>query len=95
MSRTPAPLKEPVEIAKWWKSRRRDIALVVTLRHYEGHNLVDVREHYTDQAGLHEAFDARLGDGCAAPPRIFKGPALCARESPVSRPLPDDGEARP
>ena len=44
-------LPEPIEIAKWWKSRRRDIAIMVSLRHYEGHNLIDVREYFTDQAG--------------------------------------------
>jgi len=51
MTQKPAPIVEPIEIAKWWKSRRRNIAVVVSLRHYEGHNLVDVREYFTDQAG--------------------------------------------
>jgi hypothetical protein len=44
-------LPEPIEIAKFWKNRQNKIAIVVSLRHYEGHNLVDVREHFTDQAG--------------------------------------------
>jgi hypothetical protein len=51
MTQKPAPLAEPIEVARWWKTRRRNIAVVVSLRHYEGHNLVDVREYFTDQAG--------------------------------------------
>jgi hypothetical protein len=51
MSAKPSPLAEPVEIARWWKSRRRDIAIVVTLSAYESINIVNVREYFTDQAG--------------------------------------------
>jgi hypothetical protein len=51
MSTKPPPLAEPIEVAKFWKSRQRKIAIVVSLREYEGHNLIDVREYFTDQAG--------------------------------------------
>jgi hypothetical protein len=51
MSTAAAPLPEPIEIAKWWKSRRRDIAIIVSLSAYEGVNIVNVREYFTDQAG--------------------------------------------
>jgi hypothetical protein len=51
MTQKPAPLAEPIEIAKWWKSRRRDIATVVSLGSHEGVNIVHVREYYTDHAG--------------------------------------------
>jgi hypothetical protein len=51
MTAKPAPLTEPIEIAKWWKTRRRDIAIVVSLSSYEGVNIVNVREYFTDQAG--------------------------------------------
>jgi hypothetical protein len=44
-------LPEPVEIAKFWKSRQRTTAIVVSLRSYEGHNLIDLRENYTNTAG--------------------------------------------
>ena len=37
-------LPEPVEIAKFWKNRRHD-AIVVSLKTYEGCNLVDIRTH--------------------------------------------------
>jgi hypothetical protein len=44
-------LSEPIEIAKWWKSRRRDIAVVVSLSTFEGRNLVDIRQHFTNGKG--------------------------------------------
>jgi hypothetical protein len=51
MTQKPAPLTEPIEISKEWKSRQRKIAIIGSLRSYEGHNLYDLREYYTDQAG--------------------------------------------
>jgi hypothetical protein len=43
-------LPEPVEIAKFWKNRRHD-AIVVSLSTYEGRNLIDVRQHFSDKDG--------------------------------------------
>jgi hypothetical protein len=68
MSQKSAPLAEPIEIAKWWKSRRRDIAVVVSLSAYEGHNLVNVREHFVGS------------DGCMRP--TTKGLAMVVRRLP-------------
>jgi hypothetical protein len=51
MSTKPAPLAAPIEVAKFWKTRRRDIAIMVTLSAYESINIVNVREYFTDQAG--------------------------------------------
>jgi Transcriptional Coactivator p15 (PC4) len=51
MSAKPPPLAEPIEVAKFWKTRRRDIAIVITLSEYESINIVNVREYFTDQAG--------------------------------------------
>lgn len=39
-------LAEPVEIAKFWRNRKGE-AVVVQLREYEGHVLVDTRVHFT------------------------------------------------
>jgi Transcriptional Coactivator p15 (PC4) len=64
----PPPLAEPIEVAKWWKSRRRDIAVVVSLSAYEGHNLVNVREHFIGS------------DGCMRP--TTKGLAMVVRRLP-------------
>jgi hypothetical protein len=50
MSRRPT-LDEPIEIAKFFKNRRKDV-IVVSLSTYEGRNLVDVRQHFTNEQGL-------------------------------------------
>jgi hypothetical protein len=68
MTAKPAPLAEPIEIDKFWKNRRRDTAIVVSLSSYEGHNLVNVREHFIG------------ADGCMRP--TTKGVALVVRRLP-------------
>jgi hypothetical protein len=49
MSRRPT-LEEPIEIAKFFKNRRKDV-IVVSLSTFEGCNLVDVRQHFTNEQG--------------------------------------------
>jgi hypothetical protein len=68
MTRKPAPLAEPIEIGKFWKNRRRDTAIVVSLSAYEGHNLINVREHFVGS------------DGCTRP--TTKGLAMVVRRLP-------------
>ena len=43
-------LSEPVEVAKFFKNRRKDV-IVVSLSTYEGRNLVDVRQHFHNDKG--------------------------------------------
>jgi Transcriptional Coactivator p15 (PC4) len=43
-------LPEPIEVAKFFKNRRKDV-IVVSLSTYEGRNLVDIRQHFTNEAG--------------------------------------------
>jgi hypothetical protein len=43
-------LDEPIEVAKFFKNRRKDV-IVVSLSTYEGTNLVDVRQHFTNESG--------------------------------------------
>ena len=50
MSRRPA-LDAPVVVSKFWKNRRHDI-IQVSLSTFEGSNLVNIREHFTDAAGV-------------------------------------------
>jgi hypothetical protein len=48
MSRVTLP--EPVEIAKFFKNRRKDV-IVVSLSTFEGRNIVDVRQHFHNEKG--------------------------------------------
>jgi hypothetical protein len=43
-------LDEPVEVAKFFKNRRKDV-IVVSLSTFEGKNLVDVRQHFHNEKG--------------------------------------------
>jgi hypothetical protein len=62
------PIPEPIEIDKFWKNRRRDTAVVVSLSCYEGNNIINVREHFVGS------------DGCMRP--TTKGVALVVRRLP-------------
>jgi hypothetical protein len=43
-------LEEPVEVAKFFKNRRKDV-IVVSLSTFEGRNIVDVRQHFHNDKG--------------------------------------------
>lgn len=45
-------LAEPIEIAKFWKNRRRVESLHVSLSEYEGHALINVRIYATGADGI-------------------------------------------
>jgi hypothetical protein len=91
MSKSPAPLTETIEIAKWWKNRQRTIAIVVSLRHYEGHNLVDVREHYTDQAGCMKPSTRGLSMVVRRLPEFSKAMRRALERARDLDLIPDDG----
>jgi hypothetical protein len=50
-SRKPA-LDAPIEIAKFWKNRRRNESVHVGLSEYEGHCLINVRVYCTGTDGI-------------------------------------------
>jgi hypothetical protein len=50
MSARRPTLDEPIEVAKFFKNRRKDV-IVVSLSTFEGRNLVDVRQHFTNEQG--------------------------------------------
>jgi Transcriptional Coactivator p15 (PC4) len=45
-------LEEPIEISKFWKNRRRNESVHVTLSEYEGHCLINVRTYATGTDGI-------------------------------------------
>jgi hypothetical protein len=47
-----APIAEPVEIAKFWKNRRRNESVHVTLSQYEGRSLINIRVYSTGTDGI-------------------------------------------
>lgn len=47
-----APIAEPVEVAKFWKNRRRNESVHVTLSQYEGRSLINIRVYSTGADGI-------------------------------------------
>jgi hypothetical protein len=47
-----ATLPEPIEIAKFWKNRRRNESVRVSLSEYEGQCLINVRVYCTGTDGI-------------------------------------------
>lgn len=45
-------LEVPVQISKFWKNRRRNKSVHVTLSEYEGHCLINVRVYSTGTDGI-------------------------------------------
>ena len=45
-------LAAPVEVAKFWKNRRRNESVHVSLSEYEGHVLINVRTYATGTDGI-------------------------------------------
>jgi transcriptional coactivator p15 (PC4) len=45
-------LPEPVVISKFWKNRRRNESVRVSLSEYEGHSIIDVRVFATGTDGI-------------------------------------------
>jgi hypothetical protein len=45
-------LEAPVEISKFWKNRRRNESVHVSLSEYEGHVLINVRVYATGTDGI-------------------------------------------
>jgi hypothetical protein len=93
MSQRPT-LPEPIEIAKFWKNRQNKIAIVVSLRHYEGHNLVDVREHFTDQAGCMRPTTKGLAMVVRRLPEFSNAIRRALEKARELDLLPDEGEGK-
>jgi hypothetical protein len=45
-------LEEPVTVAKFWKNRRRNESVRISLSEYEGHPLINVRVFCTGTDGI-------------------------------------------
>jgi pantoate kinase len=50
MSARRPTLDETIEVAKFFKNRRKDV-IVVSLSSFEGRNIVDVRQHFHNEKG--------------------------------------------
>jgi hypothetical protein len=69
----PAPLDQPIEIAKFWKNRRRNESVRIELSKYEGHCLVNVRVWQTGTDGVDRPTPKGIALGIARLPQLTCG----------------------
>jgi hypothetical protein len=92
MTQKPAPLAEPIEIGKFWKNRRRDTAIVVSLSAYEGHNLINVREHFVGSDGCMRPTTKGLAMQVLRLPELAAGIAKALAKARELGLIDDEGE---
>jgi|tagenome__1003787_1003787.scaffolds.fasta_scaffold19477418_2 hypothetical protein len=68
-----SPLAEPVTVAKFWKNRRRNESVHVTLSEYEGHALINVRVYATGADGIDRPTIKGVAMGIAKLPELTAG----------------------
>lgn len=90
MTRRPT-LPDPVEIAKFWKNRRRNESVHVTLSEYEGQPLVNVRVYSTGTDGIDRPTPKGIAMGIRKLPELAR--ALAKAEAKARElGLIDDGQ---
>src|SRR3954451_127859 len=66
-------LAEPVTVAKFWKNRRRNESVRVSLSEYEGHPLINVRIYTTGADGIDRPTTKGVAMGIAKLPELAAG----------------------
>jgi hypothetical protein len=91
MTTAPAPLGSAIEIMKFWKSRRRDKAVVVSLSSYEGTNIVNVREHFIGSDGCMRPTTKGIAMSVRRLPELSRAVRAALEKARSLNLLPDDG----
>lgn len=66
-------LAEPITIAKFWKNRRRNESVHVSLSEYEGHALINVRIYATGADGIDRPTTKGVAMGIRRLPELAAG----------------------
>jgi Transcriptional Coactivator p15 (PC4) len=88
---TRATLPEPIEIAKFWKNRRRNESVHVSMSEYEGHCLINVRVYATGTDGIDRPTPKGVAMGIRKLPELAR--ALAKAEARARELGLLDGEA--
>jgi hypothetical protein len=81
----------PVEIAKFWKNRRRNESVHVSLSEYEGHCLINVRVYCTGTDGIDRPTPKGLSLVVLRLPELAKAINKALAKAQELGLLPDDG----
>jgi hypothetical protein len=85
-------IPEPVEIAKFWKNRRLNESVHVSLSEYEGHCLINVRVYCTGTDGIDRPTPKGVAMGIRKLPELARSLAK-AEAKAIALGLLDDSEA--
>jgi hypothetical protein len=89
----PPPLPKPVEIAKFWKNRRRNESVHVSLSEYEGHCLINVRVYCTGADGIDRPTPKGVAMGIRKLPELARALVKAETKAKELGLLDDGGEA--
>jgi hypothetical protein len=92
MSAKPPPLAGPIEIGKFWKNRRRDTAIVVSLSAYEETNIINVREHFVGADGCMRPTTRGIAMSVRRLPELSKALRRALEKARDLNLLPEEGE---
>jgi hypothetical protein len=90
----PAALAEPVEIAKFWKNRRRNESVHVTLSEYEGRPLINVRVYATGTDGIDRPTVKGIAMGIRRLPELAAALDKAVKRARELGLIDDDAEAK-
>jgi hypothetical protein len=91
MTQKPPPLAEPIEIAKFWKNRRRDKAIVVTISAFEETNIINVREHFVGSDGIMRPTTKGIATSVRRLPELSRAIRRALERARELNLLPEDG----
>jgi Transcriptional Coactivator p15 (PC4) len=92
MSAKPPPLPELIEICRFWKNRRRDKAIVVSLSAFEETNIVNVREHFVGSDGIMRPTTKGIATSVRRLPELSNALRRALEKARELNLLPEDGE---
>jgi hypothetical protein len=91
MSAKPPPIAAPIEIAKWFKTRRHDIVTAVSLSSHEGVNIVNVREYLIGSDGCMRPTTKGIAMSVRRLPELSRALRLALEKARALDLLPDEG----
>jgi hypothetical protein len=86
-------LEAPVEISKFWKNRRRNESIHVSLSEYEGHVLINVRTYATGTDGIDRPTPKGVAMGVGKLPELAKALNKALAKALELNLIPDDEAA--
>ena len=88
-------IPEPIVISKFWKNRRRNESVHVTLSEYEGHCLINVRLYCTGSDGIDRPTPKGVAMGIRKLPELARALVKAETEARLRGLLVDNESSAP